>query len=190
MTRIAIFASGNGSNAENIIHYFSHSSQVSFELILCNHPKASVLERADRLQIPSRVFNRQEFYQESEILQLLQSKSIDLIILAGFMWLIPSNIIAAFPQKIINIHPALLPKYGGKGMYGDFVHHAVSRAGETSTGITIHYVNENYDKGEIIFQKSVSIEKGERPSSIAEKIHALEYQYFPIVIEQLIKEKK
>jgi phosphoribosylglycinamide formyltransferase-1 len=190
MTRVAIFASGNGSNAENIIQYFRHSPQISFELILCNHPKATVLERADRLQIPTRIFNRQEFYHGNEILQLLQNKSIDLIILAGFMWLIPSNIITAFPQKIINIHPALLPKYGGKGMYGDFVHQAVSRAGETSTGITIHYVNENYDEGGIIFQKSINIEKGEQPLSIAKKIHALEYQYFPVVIEQLIKEKK
>jgi len=187
MIQIAIFASGNGSNAENIIKHFANNDQINCRLILSNNPKAGVLERAKRLNVPFIVFNRESFYKKQDVLHALQKYSIDFIVLAGFMWLIPSYIIKAFPQKIVNIHPALLPKYGGKGMYGDFVHQAVSNAGETQTGISIHYVNDRYDEGDIIFQKTVDIEKGEEPKKIAEKVHALEYKYFPKIIERVLE---
>jgi len=187
MKRIAIFASGNGSNAENIIQYFKADNQVSVELILTNNAKAKVLERADRLHIESKVFGRNDFYHSDLVVNILKDKSIDFIVLAGFMWLVPENLISAYPDKILNIHPALLPKYGGKGMYGDFVHQAVSDAGETVTGISIHYVNAHYDEGSIVFQKEIAIEAGEDPDSIAKKIHELEYEYFPKLIDQLLK---
>lgn len=187
MKKIAIFASGSGSNAENIYHYFKNSAEVKISLILTNNPKAGVIERAKRLDIPYKVFNRSEFNASNQITKELLEKKIDLIVLAGFLWLIPSSLLNAFPDKLINIHPALLPKYGGKGMYGDHVHQAISDAGETETGITIHYVNEFYDEGAVIFQKSVSIKKGEDPTLIAEKVHALEYEFFPKVINDLLK---
>ena len=186
MKKIAIFASGNGTNAEKIINYFNGNKNISVELVLSNNAKAKVLDRAKNHSVISLSFNRDEFYKSSKIIQLLKDKSIDLIVLAGFMWLVPENLINVFPQKIINIHPALLPKYGGKGMYGDFVHKAVSEAKETSTGITIHYVNNKYDEGDIIFQKSFEIEAGENPHIIAEKIHILEHEHFPLVIENIL----
>jgi phosphoribosylglycinamide formyltransferase-1 len=186
MKRLAIFASGSGSNAENIYHYFKDNDDFEVTLILTNNPNAGVIERATRLNIPYKVFNRTDFNSSTKITDLLLEASIDLVVLAGFLWLVPSSLIDAFPQRIINIHPALLPKYGGKGMYGEFVHQAVSKADEEETGITIHYVNEKYDDGAVIFQKAVAIEKGEEPNSIAEKIHALEYEYFPKVIESIL----
>jgi phosphoribosylglycinamide formyltransferase-1 len=186
MKKIAIFASGNGSNAENIIHYFKDNNKVSIELVLTNNPQAKVIERSKNLEVPSFTFNRDEFYSSDKVLQELKSKSIDFIVLAGFMWLVPTSLIKQFPNSIINIHPALLPKYGGKGMYGNFVHQAVSEAGEKETGITIHFVNEKYDEGAVIFQKVVEIEAREDYHLIAEKIHALEYEYFPQVIEKTI----
>lgn len=186
MKRMVIFASGSGSNAENIYHYFKNNHEIEVSLILTNNPKAGVIERAKRLNIPYKVFNRSEFNSSNQITEELIEKKIDLIVLAGFLWLIPSSLLKAFPHKIINIHPALLPKYGGKGMYGDRVHMAVSKAGETESGITIHYVNEFYDEGAVIFQKSLSIEKGEEPELIAEKVHTLEYEYFPKVIKEII----
>ena len=186
MKKIAIFASGNGSNAENIIRYFQTSSLITVDIVLSNNKIAKVLERATNLNIPSMAFNRDDFYYSSKIVDALKSRSIDLIVLAGFMWLVPQQLVQAFPGKIINIHPALLPKYGGKGMYGDFVHQAVSEAKETSTGITIHYVNEKYDEGAVIFQKTIQIEAGEDPELIAEKIHVLEYEHFPRVIDSLL----
>ena len=188
MKKIVIFASGNGTNAEKIINYFNGHKNISIDLVLSNNTKAKVLDRAKKHSIKSLSFNRDEFYKSFKIVDLLKSKSIDLIVLAGFMWLVPENLINAFPQKIINIHPALLPKYGGKGMYGDFVHQAVSDAKETSTGITIHFVNNKYDEGDIIFQKSFKIEAGEDPNRIAEKIHIIEHAHYPIVIESLLKE--
>jgi len=186
MKKIAIFASGNGSNAENIIHYFKENYKVSIELVLTNNSQAKVIERSKNLGVPSFIFNREEFYSSDKVLQELKRKSIDFIVLAGFMWLVPTSLIKQFPNNIINIHPALLPKYGGKGMYGDFVHQAVSKAGEKETGITIHYVNDEYDEGAVIFQKVVEIEAREDYHLIAEKIHALEYEYFPQVIEDVI----
>jgi phosphoribosylglycinamide formyltransferase-1 len=187
MKRIAIFASGSGSNAENIFHYFKNKNNVEVSIILTNNPKAGVIGRAERLGISCKVFSRHDFNSSNQITNELLNLKIDLIVLAGFLWLIPSSLLVAFPNKIINIHPALLPKFGGKGMYGDHVHNAVSKAGETETGITIHYVNEFYDEGAVIFQKSVSIEKGEEPELIAEKVHNLEYEFFPKVIEELLK---
>ncbi len=151
MKRIAIFASGSGSNAETIAGYFAGRTDVEIPLILSNNPKAGVIDRARRLHIPVLLFDRTTFYQTDRITQLLEAQRIDLIVLAGFMWLIPTGLVAAFPDKIVNIHPALLPKYGGKGMYGHFVHEAVVAAGETESGITIHYVNEHYDEGSPIF---------------------------------------
>ena len=186
MKKIAIFASGSGSNAENIIQYFKDQHDVSIELILTNNSNAYVLERAKKFNVPSFVFNRNDFYKSQKVEDILVSQDIDLVVLAGFMWLVPDYLVQAFPNKIINIHPALLPKYGGKGMYGDFVHQAVSKAGENNTGITIHYVNDKYDDGNIIFQKSIAIIPGENPDLIAEQIHALEYEYFPKVIEEVL----
>jgi phosphoribosylglycinamide formyltransferase-1 len=186
MKRIAIFASGSGSNAENIYHYFKHHKDVQIDLILTNNPNAGVIERAQRLDIPCLRFNRFDLYSTEKITEELLNRKIDLIVLAGFLWLLPSSIIQLFPNKIINIHPALLPKYGGKGMYGDFVHQAVSKANESETGITIHYVNEFYDEGAVIFQKSVAINPGEDPELIAQKVHTLEYEYFPKLIDDLL----
>ncbi len=183
---IAIFASGSGTNAQNIAEYFRSNPEVSVSLILTNKEDAFVLTRAAQLNIPSLVFKRKEFYESDTILKRLVEYHIDFIILAGFLWLIPVNILKAYPWKIINIHPALLPKYGGKGMYGDKVHKAVYEAGEKRSGISIHFVNEKYDDGKIIFQKSFEIEKGDNPESIASKVHVLEYQHFPRIIEKVI----
>ena len=184
--RIAIFASGNGSNAENITRYFQERNTARVSLLISNNKKAFVLERAASLGIDNHVISRDDFKQPKNLLGLLKEKQIDFIVLAGFLWLIPSELILAFPQRIINIHPALLPKYGGKGMYGDYVHQAVSAAGETKSGISIHFVNQVYDEGAIIFQKSIEIKAGENPKKIAEKVHALEYEYFPQIIERVI----
>lgn len=189
MKRLAIFASGSGSNAENIYDYFKDHKKIDITLILTNNPGAGVIERAKRLNIPYKVFSRADFYSSDQITKELLERNIDLVVLAGFLWLIPSSLIDAFSNRIINIHPALLPKYGGKGMYGDHVHRAVSEAGEAETGITIHYVNDKYDDGAIIFQKIISIDPGEKPDSIAEKVHALEYEFFPKVIESLLANK-
>ena len=186
MKKIAIFASGSGSNAQNIAEYFADKEQVKIVLILTNSKNAYVIERAKKLKIPVVIFNRKDFYETNNVLNKLISSQIDLIVLAGFLWLIPDNLIKSFPQKIINIHPALLPKYGGKGMYGMKVHAAVKESGDKKSGITIHYVNNVYDEGEIIFQKTVIIEPDDTPNSIANKIHTLEYANFPKVIEQLL----
>ncbi|PCJ24704.1 MAG: phosphoribosylglycinamide formyltransferase [Flavobacteriales bacterium] len=187
MTRIAIFASGNGSNAENIANYFSNNSSVEILLILTNNPNAFVIERAKNLGIKLVVFNKSEFLEKDNILHVLTKNDINLIVLAGFLLKIPQNLIKSFSHKIINIHPALLPKYGGKGMYGNKIHESVIEAKETESGITIHYVNEYYDEGEIIFQAKCSIETTDTPNDLAAKIHALEYQHFPRVIENLIQ---
>ncbi len=184
---IAIFASGSGSNAENIVNHFSESVDITVKQILTNKADAYVLERAKRLNIPTRVFNRQEFYEGDKILQDLTYNSIQWIVLAGFLWLIPEYLIDAYPNRIINIHPALLPKYGGKGMFGIKVHQAVINNKETESGITVHFVNKEYDKGDIIFQARCKVIPEETADSLAAKVHQLEYINFPVVIEKLIK---
>jgi phosphoribosylglycinamide formyltransferase-1 len=185
MIRIAVFASGNGTNAENIIKYFQNSSIAQVVLIISNNKDAKVLDRANTHNIKSLCFNRGEFYHSQMINDIL-FKQVDFIVLAGFLWKIHDSLIKLFPDKIINIHPALLPKYGGKGMYGMRVHRAVKDNRDSKTGITIHYVNENYDEGNIIFQKSVSISPKDTPLDIAKKVHKLEYLFYPEVIEKVI----
>ncbi|HRW96478.1 MAG TPA: phosphoribosylglycinamide formyltransferase [Bacteroidales bacterium] len=189
MTRIAIFASGNGTNAEHIAAYFSGHSQIRVALILSNREDAYVLKRAENLGIPSKVFNRKMFCQTDEVIQWLKDSSIHFIVLAGFLWLVPPDIINVYRGRIINIHPALLPDFGGKGMFGDVVHKAVLKAGVQTSGITIHYVDENYDHGNIIFQATCNVDSNDTPESLAEKIHQLEYKYYPVVIENIINGK-
>ncbi|NLN26380.1 MAG: phosphoribosylglycinamide formyltransferase [Bacteroidetes bacterium] len=186
MKRIVIFASGNGTNAENIIRYFQKSSLAKVVLVLSNKSDAKVLTRAKNLGVPARHFSKETLHS-GEVLKTLTEFNPDLIVLAGFLLKLPENIISEFPGKIINIHPALLPKHGGKGMYGNFVHQAVIQAKDKESGISIHYVNDEYDSGAIIFQKSVSITPEDTPESLAKKIHELEYKWFPKVIEELIK---
>ena len=185
MKKIVIFASGSGTNAENIVLYFNKIEVAKVICIFSNNANAKVLERAKSLNIPTEVFSKEDFIGD-KVLQKLNSIQPDLIILAGFLLKFPQNCVAAFPNKIINIHPALLPKYGGKGMYGMNVHRAVVENNEPETGITIHYVNENYDEGNIIFQKNVPLSGNETPEEVAAKIYELEQQYFPGVIEKLI----
>jgi len=186
MKRIVIFASGSGTNAENIITYFQQRDNASVVLLVTNNPRAKVLERCKRLKISSLCFNKFAFKEDDAIHQLLKATNPDLIVLAGFLWKIPEFLITDFNRKIINIHPALLPKYGGKGMYGKHVHEAVKANNETETGITIHYVNENYDEGGIIFQASCQLSEIDTTDDIADKIHTLEMAHFPVVIESLL----
>ncbi|MCF8331393.1 MAG: phosphoribosylglycinamide formyltransferase [Bacteroidales bacterium] len=189
MVRIAIFASGNGSNAENIINYFKDSSAIKCELIISNKENAYVLERASKHKISARHVSGKEFRENpKKVSDLLVQHNIDFIVLAGFMLLLPEKIIRNYPDRIVNIHPALLPSYGGKGMYGMNVHRAVINAGETQSGISIHYVNEKYDEGRIIFQAACPVDKNDTPDTLAEKIHHLEYKHYPAVIEQIIHE--
>lgn len=188
--RIAIFASGSGSNAQKIMEYFKRSDVAEVVLVLTNNPQAYVLQRADNFEIPSHVFNREEFYKTDDVIKLLKNLQVDLIVLAGFLWLVPQSLLKAFPNKIINIHPALLPKYGGKGMYGDHVHEAVLAANEEESGITIHFVNENFDEGEIIHQSRFRIEPGDTLEIIKFKGQQLEHQNFPRVIESLLRKMK
>ena len=186
MKKIAIFASGSGTNAEKIIEYFKDHSSATVSLLLSNKKDAKALERAAKHGVQTRIFNRTELYETENILHLLEEKKIDLIVLAGFLWLIPENLVDAYPYRIINIHPALLPKYGGKGMYGSRVHEAVIESGDKESGITIHYVNPEYDEGKIIFQAKCNVDPDDDPDSLAQKIHQLEYEHFPKVIENLI----
>jgi len=185
MVKIVIFASGSGTNAENIIKYFKASDKGTVVAVFTNNPKAKVIERAQNLNVPTVEFSKEDFF-ESKILHDLRSFEPDLIVLAGFLLKLPESFVAAYPYKIINIHPALLPKYGGKGMYGMNVHKAVVENKEPLTGITIHFVNENYDEGNIIFQKEVAVLVSDTPEVVAEKIHELEQRYFPEVINKLI----
>lgn len=186
MKRIAIFASGSGTNAENIARYFEGSDLAEVTYILTNNPDAGVIARARKLGIPVVVFDRTSFYKSDRILELLKKTEIDLIVLAGFMMLVPNKLVNAFNGRIVNIHPALLPKFGGKGMYGSYVHESVVAAGETESGITIHYVNEQYDEGQIIFQARCTVTADDNAESVAEKVHQLEYEHFPKVIETLL----
>jgi len=189
MKKIAIFASGSGTNAQNIIEYFNKSGTAKVEIILTNNNNAYVLERAYKFNIGTRIFDRNEFYQTDNILFILKNMQVDLIILAGFLWLIPSNILNSFPCRIVNVHPALLPKYGGKGMYGTRVHQEVIANHELYSGITIHYVNERYDEGDIIFQEKCVINTNDTAETLADKVHELEYRYFPVVIEEILNKK-
>ena len=186
MIRLAIFASGSGSNAERISTYFENSSDVLVKCIVSNKKDAFVHERAKKLGVPSISFSRHDFCETDTVLNYLKENEIDYIILAGFLWLIPQNLLTHYPNKIINIHPALLPAYGGKNMYGMNVHKAVIENREKESGITIHYVNEKYDDGKTIFQATCNIDENDTPESLAEKIHQLEYQYFPTTIEKIV----
>lgn len=186
MKRIVIFASGGGTNAENLIKFFHNRDNASVIQVLTNNPRAKVLERAKRLKISGLSFNRISFTKTNDVLHLLQASRPDLIILAGFLWKFPENILIKFPKRVINIHPALLPKYGGKGMYGAHVHSAVVKNNEIETGITIHYVNENYDEGATIFQAKCPVLSTDTPEDVAKKIHALEMQHFPKVVNKLL----
>jgi len=185
MYNIAIMASGSGSNAENIIRYFEHHADIRIGLVLANKPDAYVLERAAKLNVPARVFNKEEF-TSPDFSQHLLKEGITHIVLAGFLWLVPKHLIAAFPDRIVNIHPALLPKFGGKGMYGSKVHEAVIATGEKETGITIHLVNEEYDKGVPLLQVSCTVTTADTADTVAAKVHELEYQHFPRTIENWI----
>ncbi len=182
--KLAIFASGSGSNAEQIIKYFSGHPQVQVIAVFTNKPKAGVIARAEKLGVPVVVFDRSQLYDQGAVLQELQHRGIDAVILAGFLWLVPGNIIEQYPHKMLNIHPALLPKYGGAGMYGMHVHRAVLAAGEKESGITIHEVNEEFDKGKIVFQATCAIEAQETPDSLVQKVHDLEHLHYPRVIEE------
>ncbi|WP_300433777.1 phosphoribosylglycinamide formyltransferase [Christiangramia sp.] len=187
--KIVIFASGSGTNAENIIKYFQKTKNIEVAAVLSNRRSAGALKRAHDLNVKALLFDKEAFYQTNDVFNILKDINPDLIVLAGFLWLLPANIIKEFPDRIINIHPALLPKYGGKGMYGSKVHEAVIGKKDKESGITIHYVNEKYDEGNIIFQATTPIEDNDTAESLAEKIHDLEYKHFPEVIQQLLEER-
>ncbi|MFC2175727.1 phosphoribosylglycinamide formyltransferase, partial [Bacteroidota bacterium] len=187
MQRIAIFASGTGSNAVRIIEHFNNHPNIKVCVVVSNKSNAPVLAKAQQAGVETFAFNRDEFYQSDLVLNELKKREIDLIVLAGFMWLVPENLIKTYTDRIINIHPALLPNYGGKGMYGMHVHRAVKAAGETETGITIHLVNEEYDRGEILFQAKCSISEEDTPEDIAQKIHQLEHANFSEQIERYLQ---
>ncbi len=187
MKRIVIFASGSGSNAENLVEYFNNNDVASVVQILTNNPQAKVLDRAKRLKVSALSFNKIALTETNDVLNLLNATKPDLIVLAGFLWKFPEAIINEYPNKVINVHPALLPKFGGKGMYGMNVHRAVVDNKETETGITIHYVNENYDEGAIIFQAKCDVTPTDTAEDVAAKIHELEMEHFPKVVEDLLK---
>ena len=186
MKRIVIFASGSGTNAENLIKFFHNSDNASVIQLLTNNPHAKVLDRAKKLKVSTLAFNKIAFTEANDVLNVLKAAKPDLIILAGFLWKFPEHILNAFPNKVINVHPSLLPKYGGKGMYGMHVHEAIVNNKETETGITIHYVNEHYDEGAIIFQAKCDVLPSDTPKDVAAKIHILEMEYFPKVVEKLL----
>jgi phosphoribosylglycinamide formyltransferase-1 len=184
--RLAVLASGSGTNAEEIFRHFQHHPLIDIPLLLSNNPQAYALERAKKFAVPTAVFTRQEFKDGALVTQWLTEKKVTHIILAGFLWLIPDYLIHLFPHRIINIHPALLPKFGGKGMYGMNVHESVKASGEYETGITIHEVNEKYDEGKTIFQASCPIDPDDTPDMIAKKVHALEHEHYPKIIEKWV----
>lgn len=186
MKNIVIFASGAGTNAENIIRYFSNEKKAKVALVLSNKPQAKVLVRAAALGVDVFFFDRRQFYETDEVLFILERKHTDLIVLAGFLWLVPAGIIKAYRGRIVNIHPALLPGFGGRGMYGDRVHKAVLDSHCSESGITIHFVNEHYDSGDIIFQAKCPVLPGDDTESLASRVHALEYEHYPAVISSVI----
>lgn len=187
MINIAIFASGSGSNAENLILYFQSKPGISIKAIFCNNPQAGVLERAKNLKTDSVIFDKATFNDPS-FSKALISNDIDMIVLAGFLWKIPDYLIRQYNNQIINIHPSLLPKYGGKGMYGSRVHEAVINNQDKESGITIHLVNEEYDQGKILFQTKCPVEPDDTPESLAKKIHQLEYEHFPKIVEDYLRQ--
>lgn len=189
MKRIVLFASGSGSNVENIVHYFRDHANVTIVCVLTNKRDAKVLDRCNIMKVSALYFNKSAFYKTSCVLEILRACNPDLIVLAGFLWKIPENLIQNFPNKIINIHPALLPKYGGKGMYGMHVHQAVKDSKDKETGITIHFVNENYDEGAIIHQARTKILPDDDVETIAQKVHGLEYEHFPKTIEKILLQR-
>lgn len=186
MNHIAIFASGTGSNAKKIIEHFQSSPSVKVSLLVSNKATAPVLEMAQSFGIDQHVIDRSSFYETEEILTVFEKYQIDFIVLAGFLWLIPTYLVEAFAKRMVNIHPALLPKFGGKGMYGKHVHRAVKEAGEKESGITIHYVNENYDEGDVIFQARCDISPEDSPEEIGKKVLQLEHRFFATVIENIL----
>ena len=186
MKQIAIFASGTGTNAACIIDHFHHHSAIKISLIVCNKPGAGVLSIAEKEAIPTLLIEKERFFRGDAYVGELRERKIDFLVLAGFLWKIPEALVKAYPGRIINIHPALLPKYGGKGMYGRFVHEAVIAAGDKESGITIHWVDEHYDHGEPIRQIKVIVEPEDTPETLAGKIHLLEYEHFPRVIEEVV----
>ncbi len=186
MKKLIVFASGSGTNMERIAEWCAADGRVRIELVVCNKAGAGVIDRARKAGIPVEMIDKKSFYQSDIFLKKLLKLNPDLIVLAGFLWLIPPALIEAFASRIINIHPALLPSYGGKGMYGMRVHEAVVAAGEKISGITIHLVNQNYDEGDILFQATVVLEPDETPGSLVQKIHSLEYRHYPEVIEHLL----
>lgn len=186
MKNIVIFASGSGSNAENIIRHFQKSDKARVVAVFCNNPKAGVIARAEKLHIPVQLFNRDEFKHGDGFDQALDGFKPHLIVLAGFLWLLPERLIKAYENRIVNIHPALLPKYGGKGMYGHHVHEAVLKAGEKEHGVTVHFVNEHFDAGEIILQEKFSLQDGDTLESTEKKIHEIEFRLYPLAIEKLL----
>jgi len=184
---VAIFASGAGSNAQKLIDYFRQHTQIKIALIVCNKPGAGVLTIAQNEKIPSLLIEKEQFFRGNAYVEELKQHNVDFIVLAGFLWKVPVQLVKAFPQRIINIHPALLPNYGGKGMYGRFVHEAVIAAKETESGISIHYVDELYDHGKIIFQANCTVDENDTPETLAKKIHLLEHLHYPAVISQVLK---
>ena len=186
MKNIAILASGSGSNAENIAKYFEESDYARVSFIIANNPEAYVLERAKKLGIEAAVVTKQQFMEADSIIAMLNERDIDFVVLAGFLLLVPQKLIQAYPGKIVNIHPALLPKHGGKGMYGDRVHKAVVECGDSESGITIHLIDEQYDKGTTFFQAKCPVLPTDTPDDVAAKVHALEYEHFPHVIEEIM----
>jgi|TARA_R100000789_G_scaffold94028_1_gene93614 phosphoribosylglycinamide formyltransferase-1 len=187
--KIVVFASGSGTNAENIIKFFKKSPNTSVVAVFSNKRSAKVLKRAHDLNVKALYFDKDALYNSYDVLHILEDINPDLIVLAGFMWIFPEDILKKFPGKIVNIHPALLPKYGGKGMYGMRVHETIIKNKEKESGISIHFVNENYDEGEIIFQAKTDVSEEDTPESLAEKIHKLEYKHFPEIIQQLLQKK-
>lgn len=184
--RIAVFASGSGSNAERFFEHFENSPVGEVALVCCNNPEAYVLERAKQHQIPFCLFTNQEIKEGAPVVDKLKEEKIDFVVLAGFLRLIPSEMVAAYPDRIVNIHPALLPKWGGRGMYGSRVHESVVKAGDLETGISIHYVNNQYDEGNIIFQASCPVSPEDGPEEVARKVHKLEHEHYPAVVDRLL----
>ncbi|RPE13371.1 phosphoribosylglycinamide formyltransferase [Chitinophaga lutea] len=187
MKNIAIFASGTGSNAQKIIDHFRNTGLARVTVILSNKAEAGIFKIAEREQIPAVLIDKEQFFRGDTYVKLLQDLDTDLVVLAGFLWKVPANLVQAFPNRIINIHPALLPKFGGKGMYGHFVHEAVLAAGETESGITIHYVNEKYDDGGVILQERCPVTADDTPETLARKVQVLEHRWFPLIVERLLK---
>lgn len=190
MEKIAIFASGSGTNTQRIIEYFKGHPFIVVDLVLSNNPEAFVLTRVKSSGISTVIFTRKDFYETERVLTILKERKITFIVLAGFLWLIPGSLLREYADRIVNIHPALLPGYGGKGMYGMRVHESVINSGDKETGITIHWVNERYDEGQIIFQVRCKVEAGDTPESLAQKVHVLEYRYYPLMIESLLEKNR